>query len=163
MAEGTDGVDRHVQLDAPATHDVETREETLARVVAEMPEQASDDVSSDPSTRRGLHRVLGARVRRAAAVAFGIGAIIGLGLYLLPFGPREESRGLGAEGGDWANAAGYALGMGLAAALIVGVITALLTLEREDGRIEREVEETVGVEPVGPARPNRPEEDLPVD
>lgn len=151
-----------VQPDAPAHPPVETREETIARVMDEQRHVAVEGGSdADPSIRRGVHRVLGRRVLRAAIVAGIVGAVLGVVLYLLPFGPRREGRGLGIMGGSWADPILYAVVLGVGFAVIAGIITALLTLEREDGRIEREVEEQVETRPQGPGRPQPPQRDLP--
>ena len=154
------GPERTIQRDLPATPDVETREETIARVMGEV-EAASVGFggSADPSTRRGVPRLLARRVMVAAAAGAAVGAAVGLALSFLP-GPREEGRGLGAEGSGWPHVVGYALVMAIGLAVIVAVIVALWTLAREDGRIEREVEEKTGRGPEGPGSPNSPDQDL---
>jgi hypothetical protein len=148
-----------VRPDQPAAPRPETREETVARLVG--PEEAVSvdrGGSPDPSTRRRLGRILTRRFFTAAAAGGAVGIALGLLLYFLP-GPREESRALGTEGGNWANAVGYALVLGAALAIVAAVISSILILAREDGRIEREVEERTGRGPEGPGRPNRPDED----
>src|SRR5687768_9605253 len=148
-----------VQPDRPAKPPVETREETVARVVGPVEAVSVErSGSSDPSTRRGFQRLLTRRFFTAAAAGGVVGVALGLALYLLP-GPREESRGLGAEGADWANAVGYALVMGAALAVVAAVVSSYFILAREDGRIERQVEEKTGRPPEGPGRPNHPGED----
>jgi hypothetical protein len=141
-----------IQRDQPAHVEVETREETLARVMDEDEAVGAErGGSADPSTRRGLNRVLWRTVGTWAAAGFVLGALVGAVLSIAP-GPFET--------GSVGDAVGYALGLGAAFALVVGMLAALFTLEREDGRVERDVEKTTGEQPA-PARPNRPGEDLP--
>lgn len=64
------------------------------------------------------------------------------------------------EASGAAGAAGYTLALGVAGALVGAVIGTLLTLAREDGRVEREVEERTGRGPEGAAGPISPEHDL---
>lgn len=141
-----------VQRDQPARVDVETREETIARVIDQTEAVGADrGGSADPSTRRGVQRTLaGAFVVFGAAGAL-VGGVLGLVLSLLP-GPFETSSVLGALG--------YTITMAAAGALIGGVIGALVTLAREDGRVEREVEENTGRGPEGAASPGAREHDL---
>ena len=140
------------QKDEPAYVDVETREETIARVIGDDEAVRADHGgSADSSTRRGLNRVLWRTVAGWAAAGAVLGVLIGAVLSIAP-GPFETS-----SAGD---AVAYAIGLGAALALVVGMLAALFTLEREDGRVEREVEQTTGEQPA-PARPNRLEEDLP--
>jgi hypothetical protein len=82
-----------------------------------------------------------------------VGAIAGLILSLSP-GPFETN-GWGETVGDMVLLAG-------ALALVVGVLSTLILLAREDGRVEREVERKTGRtghEP-GPGSPSSPEHDL---
>ena len=141
-----------VQRDQPARPDAETREETIARVVDPTEAVGADrGGSADPSTRRGVQRTLAG----ALAVFGGIGALVGgvLGLVLgLSPGPFETDTALGVVG--------YTAVMAAGGALIGGVIGALVTLAREDGRVEREVEESTGRGPEGAASPGAPEHDL---
>ena len=141
-----------IQRDEPAHVDVESREETIARVMGEEEAVGAERGGSvDPSTRRGLNRVLWRTVATWAAAGAVFGALIGAVLSVVP-GPFETS--------SVAGAIGYAAVLAVALALVTGMLAALFTLEREDGRVEREVEETTGEQPP-PARPNRLEEDLP--
>lgn len=162
MADETPPAPHHVQPDRPATQQVESREETIARVMgAEEAVSVGRGGTADPSTRRGMQL----RARRNFLVAFACGGLagiaLGLTLYFLP-GPREEGRGLGLERTGWPNAVGYALIMGIALAVVAAVITTFVTLQREDGRVEREVQEKTGHGNEGPGRANRPEEDPPL-
>jgi hypothetical protein len=159
MAEDRGTTPHRVQPDRPARPAVETREETVARLAgAEEAVSVGRGGSADPSTRRGMQRFLAKRFLRGAAIGGLVGIAVGITLYLLP-GPREEGRALGLERTGFANAVLYALIMGIALAVVVAVITSIITLAREDGRVEREVEERTGRGPEGPARPNRPDED----
>ena len=89
MAEPTGA--HSVQHSEPAIRDVETREETVARVVGdEEAVGARHGGSPDPSTRRGLNRVLWRTVAIYAGIGFVAGAIIGLVLSLSP-GPFETN------------------------------------------------------------------------
>lgn len=143
---------RSVQRDQPARADVESREETIARVVGQAEAVGAErGGSADPSTRRGVQRTLAGAFALVAATGALIGGVIGLVLSLLP-GPFETGGVLGAVG--------YTLAMAAAGALIGGVIGALVTLAREDGRVEREVEQRTGRGPEGAAGPGAPEHDL---
>jgi hypothetical protein len=142
----------HVAQDLPANPDVETREETIARVVdSEEAVGAERGGSPDPSTRRGVQRTLGRTLAIGAAIGAAIGIVAGLILSLVP-GPFETS----SVGG----AIGYMALLGAAMALVVGLLAALFTLEREDGRIERKVEQETGRGPEGIGDPADPAHDL---
>lgn len=162
MADDTPPASQHVQPDRPPTQHVESREETVARVMgAEEAVSVGRGGTADPSTRRGMQL----RARRNFLIAFACGGlagiVLGLVLYWLP-GPREEGRGLGLERTGVGNAIGYALIMGMALAVVAAVITTFITLMREDGRVEREVQEKTGRGNEGLGRANRPEEDPPL-
>ena len=142
-----------VQHDEPAYRDVETREETVARVLDQEEAVGSEHGgSADPSTRRGLNRVLWRTVGIWAGSGFVLGALIGLVLSVAP-GPFET--------GGAGEAVGYAVGLGLALALVVGMLATLFTLEREDGRVERELEEQRTGDQPAPAGPSDPGTDPP--
>lgn len=142
-----------VQHDDPPVRDVETREETVARVVGE--EEAvgvRHGGSPDPSTRRGLTRVLWRTVAIYAGIGFVVGAVIALVLSIAP-GPFETN----AAG----ETVGYMIGLGAAIALVVALLASLFLLEREDGRIERDVQrDRTGGNPP-PASPSSPRLDPP--
>jgi len=55
--------------------------------------------------------------------------------------------------------AGYALIMAIAFAIVFGMITTLILLAREDGRVEREVERRTGRAPERPGSPIHPKHD----
>jgi hypothetical protein len=142
-----------VQRDDPPVRDVETREETVARVVGE--EEAvgvRHGGSPDPSTRRGLTRVLWRTVGIYAGIGFVAGAVIALILSIAP-GPFETN-GAG-------ETVGYMIGLGAAIALVVALLASLFLLEREDGRIERDVQRERTGENPAPASPSSPELDPP--
>ena len=142
-----------VQHDEPAKRDVETREETVARVVGdEEAVGATRGGTPDSSTRRGLNRVLWRTVARYAVIGFVAGAVVALVLSLAP-GPFETS--------SVGETIGYMIGLGAALALVVALLASLFLLEREDGRVEREVEqERTGPNPA-PASPGDPDLDPP--
>lgn len=143
---------RSIQQDLPAEPDVETREETIARVVGdEEAVGAERGGSPDPSTRRGLGRTLSRAMVTAAVAGLVVGAVAGLILSLVP-GPFETS----SVGGT----IGYMAVLGVALAIVFGMLTALFTLEREDGRVEREVEQKTGRGAEGVGDPSSPDTDL---
>ncbi len=143
---------RNVQQDLPAKPDAETREETIARVVdAEESVGADRGGSPDPSTRRGVQRIVWRVAGMAALAGLVVGAIAGLVLSISP-GPFETS-GAG-------ETFGYMALLGGALALAALVLSVLIALAREDGRVEREVEQTTGRGPEGPGDPSSPERDL---
>ena len=140
-----------IQHDEPARQHAESREQTVERVAGhEEAVIAERGGSSDPSTRRGLNRRLGLNLVTLGLAGLVVGAIVGLVLSLAP-GPVETDSVLGTIG--------YMIALGAAAALIFAVVGSLLLLAREDGRIEREVEEGTGRGPEGPGRPSPPEHD----
>ena len=142
-----------VQQDLPAQPHAETREETLARVVdSDEAVGAERGGSADPSSRRGLNRTLGRALTGSAAAGALVGAVLGLVLSLAP-GPFETS---GVSG-----VVAYVVVLAVAGTLVTALLGALLTLAREDGRVEREVEESTGRGPEGAGSPGAPEHDLP--
>lgn len=138
---------RAIQHDRPARTEPETREETLARV-ADTPAPPAD-----PSSRRGLRTVLGAAALRSVAAGAAAGALVGLVMAIAP-GPIDVE---GASG-----TIGYTVAFAAVGALVAAAIGALLVLAREDGRIEREVEEATGRAPEAPGSPVSPEHDPPM-
>jgi hypothetical protein len=154
------GGEPSVQRDVPANPDVETREETIARVVGEEEAVGAERGGSpDPSTRRGVQRTLAGTLLLFGGIGAAAGAALGVALSFCP-GPREEGRGLGVQGDGIGHTVGYALVMAVAVAIVVAVIAAFVTLAREDGRTEREVERATGHGPEGPGDPSSPEHDL---
>ena len=137
---------RSTQQDLPAEPDVEPREETIAKAV-DRSEAALVEAggSVNPSTRRGVNVSLWRALAGWATIGAVIGAAAGVVLSLAP-GPFET----GSVGG----AIGYAVVLAFAGAIIFSMIGALVTLEREDGRVERDVERVTGREPEGPAKPS---------
>lgn len=141
-----------IQQDQPAESHAETREETIARVVDDAEAVGAErGGSADPSSRRGLNRTLAGSLLVFGASGAVVGAVVGFVLSLLP-GPFETD--------SVAGAVGYTVALAAAGALIAAVIGTLLTLAREDGRVEREVEEETGRGPEGVAAPGSPEHDL---
>lgn len=134
MSEG-----RSVQQDLPAEPHPESREETIAHAIEESGAPAD---ALDPSTRRRFGFVLGRALATWATVGAVVGAVAGVVLSLAP-GPFET----GSVGG----AIGYAVVLAVAGALIFSIIGGLFTVEREDGRVEKDVERTTGPGPDGPA------------
>jgi len=145
-----------VQQHPPTAPDPEPREETIARVVEEadeLQEGGAREELVDPSTRRGVHRALAKTAVTAAGIAFVAGAVVALILSLVP-GPFETN--------GWGETVGYMVGLGAALALVVGVLASLILLAREDGRVERDVEQRTGRtghEP-GPGSPQDPKYDV---
>lgn len=134
----------------PTAHDeadrAESREETVDRVTSESRESQikathGSSAATDPSTGRRLGRAM----RRRGVLGFAIGAVIGVGLALLiwAFTPGDIGGGL----------VGLIIFMALAVGIAGTMVAAFLALEREDGRIEREVEQDVGEDSPAPARP----------
>lgn len=103
----------------PQTPAVESREETVDRVMTEQRKLGVPEATTDPTSRRRLGRsmVVVGHLAGLAAAAAVIAIVLGV----------------------WDNLA-FALALGAAGGLVVGVITALLLAEREDGRIEDEVD-----------------------
>jgi MFS family permease len=140
----------------PTAPSPEPREETIAKAVGEadaVQEVTPHVKGEDPSTRRGVNRTVTRSALLFAAVGAVVGAVAGLVLSLVP-GPLETD--------GWGATVGYMIVLAGALALVVGVLSTLILLEREDGRIEREVERKTGRtgrEP-GPGSPSSPEHDL---
>jgi len=98
----------------PAT---EAREETVERAIRDAPRPTT--VVADPSSRRRVGS-------RMSVAAVAVAAAAALMAFVIAFLASGETR--------------LALGLGVAAGLGAGIIAALVVAEREDGRIEREVE-----------------------
>jgi hypothetical protein len=118
----------------PPTHaHAESQEQALARIVrAAHLDDRPEPLEADLTTLTGGNRRIAARAGLMMVLGAVAGGAIGLGLSRSsgPFG--VESTG---------GTVGYMLVLGLALAVIVGLVSTLLMLEREDGRVEREVEE----------------------
>ena len=140
----------------PTAPSPEPREETIAKAVGEadtVQDVTPQVAGEDPSTRRGVNRTVTQSALLFAAVGAVAGAVAGLVLSLMP-GPFETD--------GWGATVGYMIVLAGALALVVGVLATLILLEREDGRVEREVERKTGRtgrEP-GPGSPSSPEHDL---
>lgn len=129
---------------APAREDgapVEPREETVARAIEEsraanVDQEVPADTLVDPSTRRGMNKAL----LRAATLGFLIGAAIGAGVgALLRVAPAAL--------GDVGDLPGIIAVMAFLGGVIGIIIASYMVLEREDGRIEQDVEEDLGDQP----------------
>lgn len=132
-----------VEYFAPTALHGESRSETLARVIHDAHlEDGPEGIDADITTASGGNRRIALRALVAMAVGALIGAAAGLVLSLAP-GPLAVESGGGRVG--------YMLVLGGALAVIVGLVSTLLMLEREDGRMEREVEEHTGHAPPPPA------------
>jgi Flp pilus assembly protein TadB len=150
-----DEIPQHsVQPDRPAKAEVESREETIERALDEA-EQAQDvhahKETVDPTTRRGVNRTIARHALVFAGIGAVVGAVLGVVLSFLP-GPVETDSAAGAVG--------YAAVMAVLVAVIFGLIATLILLAREDGRVEREVEQTTGHAPERPGDPIDPKYDV---
>ena len=134
----------HGQSHPPAREDagtVEPREETIAKALEESREanvdqQVPADTLVDPSTRRGMNKAL----LRAATIGFLIGAAIGAGIgALLRIAPAAL--------GDVGELPGIIAVMAFLGGVIGIIIASYMVLEREDGRIEQDVEQELGDQP----------------
>jgi hypothetical protein len=128
----------------PPTRDeaeIEPREETVARVVdesreANVDQRVPEDTAVDPSTRRGMNRAL----LKAAAIGFVVGAAIGAAIgALLRVAPAAL--------GDVGELPGIIAVMAFLCGVIGIIIASYMVLEREDGRVEQDVERDLGDRP----------------
>lgn len=145
----------------PPAHDeaqsAETRQETVDRVLAETRQDdveaaQGSDPGADASTRRGFNRAVWLR----AGMGFVGGLALGAAIILVANAVQPEALG---EPSGMA-LVGAIFVTGLLMGVIVAIITAFVTLEREDGRIEREVEKDVGGNQPSPADASEPELDV---
>lgn len=155
MAE-TEGHPANVDPHPPTASQPESREETIEKAVGEADAVQVGTASvedEDPTTRRGLNRVVRRSALKYAAFGAVAGAVLGLVLSLLP-GPFETN--------GWDETVGYMAVLAGALALVVGMLSTLILLEREDGRVERGVERKTGRsgDEVGPGSPGEPGHDL---
>jgi hypothetical protein len=152
---------RHVGVDEPALRDVESREETIEKAVRESAQGQRVEPTLetvDPSQRRGLNRELRRRLALLAVAGFVVGAVLGVILGFLP-GPFELA-GQGYRRGnralEWTL---YCLVLGAALAVVTAVVGGFMFVQREDGRVQRDVERRVPSDEDGPevsAPPNDP-------
>jgi len=146
----------------PPTHEhADTREETIARAVADDPvHQGRERIAGDPSARRHFGRVMIVRPHVWALGGAVLGALIGL-LLALNATP-VEAPGMTDRGpiGTLFGTLGYMLLLALAFSLVFLAISGLIYSAREDGRTERLVEEEQDREPTRPARPLDPKHDV---
>jgi ABC-type Fe3+ transport system permease subunit len=150
---------RHVGVDEPAQPHVEPREETIERAVRESAQAQRVEPTLetvDPSQRRGLNRELRRRLALLTVAGFVVGALLGVILGFLP-GPFELA-GQGYHRGnralEWTL---YSIVLGIAVGIVTAVIGGLMLLQREDGRVQRDVERRV------PAGEDRPDVSAPPD
>jgi hypothetical protein len=141
----------HVGFDQPASREVESREETVDRAVQDASVQRVEPTleTVDPSQRRGFNRDLRRRLGLVAIAGFLAGAALGVILGVLP-GPFEL-RGQGDSRGDTAlEWSLYCVVLGIAIALVATVIVGLVLTQRENGRVQREVEAKLPADPGAP-------------
>ncbi len=104
-----------IQPDRPAKPDVETREDTVERVLDETAEAQNvrpREELVDPTSRRGVNRTIARQALIAAGIGAVAGAVLGVVLSFLP-GPVETDSAAGTVG--------YALVMALLIAIIAGL------------------------------------------
>lgn len=119
----------------------ETRDMTLNRVIREAHlDERPEPIEGDPTTVSGGNRRIARRVALVAVLAAIAGALVGL---VLAYGP-DPFGDSSTEG-----IVGHMVIMGLAFALIGALISTLILLEREDGRMEHAVEEFAHTHPGG--------------
>jgi hypothetical protein len=128
----------------PPTRDeaeIEPREETVARVVEETRDanagqRVPADTAVDPSTRRGMNKAL----LKVATIGFVIGAAVGAGIGgLLRIAPAAL--------GDVGELPGIIAVMAFLGGVIGLIIASYMVLEREDGRVEQDIEKELGDQP----------------
>lgn len=121
-----------VEYFPPTQPHTESREATVARALSgSRSSDPAGTADADSTTLSGANRRIAARAGVAAAIGGAIGAVAGLILSLIP-GPFET----GGTGGT----VGYMVVLGMAVAVVVGLLSTLLLLEREDGRVEEQLE-----------------------
>lgn len=131
--------DADVEFFPPTTPHAETRDHTLDRVVHEGHlDEGPEPLDSDLTTATGGNRRIAGRAGVFMAIGAAVGAIAGLILSKIS-GPFEVE--------STAGTVGYMLVLGFAVAVIVGLVSTLLMLEREDGRMEHEVEDYTAQHP----------------
>jgi hypothetical protein len=147
----------------------ESREETIRKVVAEQREivgtHGAGDVGdplADPSTTRGANRSFLRSGLKGALAGLVLGAI--LASVALQFDTPLRGRGGGIEDsgvvGNIGDAVHWLIAFSIALAIIGFLLGVYMGLEREDGRVERQVEEAQGVSPEeGHGRPLDPKYD----
>lgn len=151
----------HISRHPPTEGDggyAESREETIERVVGEemAPEPVADATAAeDPSSRRGiLSLVAGRWFWIGVGIGAGVGAIVALATW-----PVLDADAVGGDAGKIALAGAIVL----AGAVIGGVLSVLVNVAREDGRIQREVEEDHPSASRGPGHGSDPQIDPPAE
>lgn len=132
----------------PPAHDeaerAEPRERTVERVLerTDQPRHGRAQgatADADPTSRRGFHRLLTAR----AGLGFLAGFVLGVAITLIANATAPQALGDPGTGG----LIGACLVIGAALGLVGVVMTAFVVLGREDGRVERRIEEDLGDQP----------------
>lgn len=122
-----------VEYFPPTRPHAESRGDTLDRVVHDGHlDEGPEPIDSDLTTATGGNRRIAKRAGIVMVVGALVGALAGLILTVIP-GPFDTD--------TTAGTVGYMLVLGFAVGVIVALVATLLMLEREDGRVEHEVEE----------------------
>ncbi|MFP5451407.1 MAG: hypothetical protein ACLGG9_06600 [Thermoleophilia bacterium] len=122
-----------VEFFPPTRPHGENRDETLDRVVRDGHlDEGPEPIDSDFTTATGGNRRIARKAGIVMAAGAVVGALAGLILTVIP-GPFDTESTSGTVG--------YMLVMGFAVGVIVALVATLLMLEREDGRMEHEVED----------------------
>lgn len=122
-----------VEFFPPTRPHAESRGDTLDRVVHDAHlDEGPEPIDSDLTTATGGNRRIAKKAGIVMVVGALVGAIGGLILTVIP-GPFDTD--------TTAGTIGYMLVLGFAVGVIVALVSTLLMLEREDGRVEHEVEE----------------------
>jgi hypothetical protein len=148
----------------------ESREETVRKAVAEQREIVgtqgagmAGDPLADPSTRRGANRGFLRSGLGGAVTGLVLGAL--LACIALQFDTPLRGRGAGAEDsgvmGNIGDAIHWVIAFSIALAIIGFLLGTYMGLEREDGRVERQVEDAQDVPPdEAHGRPLDPKHDV---
>lgn len=156
-----DHANRSTEYFPPTESHAETREETLDRLIEdERVPVEREDLAGDPTSRRGTNTRLITRPHIAALAGAVVGAVVGLILALIPGVPGPGGRTGADNQMHLGNIAGYMAVLAIAVAAVTFVIAGLIYVEREDGRMERELEERRGVHGEPPAEPLDPKHDV---
>ena len=150
---------RDTQDFPPTEPHAESREETIERALADDPMHSPHEAPADedPITARGVTGRAITRTHLFGIAGAIIGAAIGLVLALGPIdAPFMADRG---TAGTIAGTIGYMLFLAFAFSLVFTALSGLVYSAREDGRIERTVEEETGRRPGAPADPLDPKYD----
>lgn len=135
----------------------ESREETTVRVLDEIERSDAADPSAGDLTDSSVQRGVPKGIARALAVWGTIGAAVGVVIAVVLMIAVPNTLDVGGP----VEVAGYIGLIAVIFAVIVGLIGIFVVLEREDGRVERDVEEATGRSPEQqtPGRPLDPAHD----